>query len=108
MAIGYKTTHAATGRPTIGRSDRAGAVKRVRVQGHRRVSGQGSATEIVALVFMVMLVSATIFPSNAVEVPSVAELPTCQNRPSLEPPLMMLTSEALAVVSVLPIRNTPY
>jgi hypothetical protein len=62
--------------------------------------------EIVALVFMVRLVSATIFPSNAVEVPSVAELPTCQNRPSLEPSLMMLTSEALAVVSVLPIRNT--
>jgi len=41
-------------------------------------------------------------------VPSVAELPTCQNRPSCgeEPRLMKVTSDALAVVRVLPIRNT--
>ena len=32
-----------------------------------------------APVFIVMLVSARIFPANAVVVPRVAELPTCQN-----------------------------
>ena len=35
--------------------------------------------DMVAPVFTVMLVSARIFPANAVFVPSVAELPTCQN-----------------------------
>src|ERR1019366_387933 len=34
---------------------------------------------MLAPVFRVMLVSARIFPSNAVVVPRVAELPTCQN-----------------------------
>src|ERR1039458_7411898 len=33
---------------------------------------------MLALVFRVMLLSARIFPSNAVLVPRVAELPTCQ------------------------------
>jgi hypothetical protein len=38
-----------------------------------------------------------------VVVPSVAELPTCQNTLHWDPPLTMRTLEALAVVSVLPI-----
>ncbi len=41
---------------------------------------------IVAVVLRVMLASARIFPSNEVLVPSVAEVPTCQNTPSSEPP----------------------
>ena len=35
--------------------------------------------DTLAPVFRVMLVSARIFPANAVPVPRVAELPTCQN-----------------------------
>ena len=35
--------------------------------------------DTLAPVFRVMLVSARIFPTNVVVVPSVAELPTCQN-----------------------------
>ena len=35
--------------------------------------------DTLAPVFMVMLVSARIFPTNVVVVPRVAELPTCQN-----------------------------
>ena len=54
-----------------------------------------------------MLASARILPSKTDVVPRVAELPTCQNRPLseplFEPRLIMLTTEALAVVSVLPI-----
>src|ERR1700724_635348 len=57
----------------------------------------------LAPVFRVMLVSATMLPSSAVPVPRVAELPTCQKMPQLEPPLISSTDEALAVVSVLPI-----
>ena len=57
----------------------------------------------LAPVFMVMLVSARMFPRNEVVVPSVAELPTCQKRLQPEPPLMIFTDELLAVVSVLPI-----
>ena len=34
---------------------------------------------MLAPVFSVMLVSARMSPTNAVVVPSVAELPTCQN-----------------------------
>ena len=52
---------------------------------------------------MLMLVNARIFPANVVLVPSVAELPTCQYRPLSGPPLITLTDELLAVVSVLPI-----
>ena len=61
-----------------------------------------------APVFSVILASARIFPWNAVVVPSVAELPTCQNKLQavVEPPLVMRTDELLAVVSVLPIRKT--
>jgi len=57
----------------------------------------------VAPVVNVMLVSATMFPLNDVFVPSVAELPTCQNTLQSLPPLMTKTEELLAVVSVLPI-----
>ena len=60
---------------------------------------------IVAPVFKLMLVSARIFPSNAVLVPSVAELPTCQKMfASLiclpVRLLMKMIDEPLAVVSV--------
>ena len=51
---------------------------------------------------MVMLVLTSIVPTSAVPVPSVAELPTCQKTPQ-GPPLMIDTTELLAVVSVLPI-----
>jgi hypothetical protein len=59
--------------------------------------------DIVAPVFNVMLVRARMFPMNEVVVPRTAELPICQNTLQLEPPLIMLTEELLAVVSVLPI-----
>ena len=60
---------------------------------------------IVAPVVSVILVSARMCPSKAVFVPSVAELPTCQNTvlPGIAPPLIVTTDELLAVVSVLPI-----
>src|ERR1017187_8318806 len=63
---------------------------------------------MVAPVFRVMLLSARIFPRNAVVVPRVAELPTCQNMfgSVLGLPVRLLikiTDELLAVVSVLPI-----
>jgi hypothetical protein len=61
---------------------------------------------MLALVFSVMLVRARMFPANAVSVPSVAELPTCQNTLQLDPALLMRTLEWLAVVSVLPILKT--
>ena len=65
---------------------------------------------MVAVVLRVMLVSARIFPSNEVLVPSVAELPTSQNTPSSAPPcepkLITETDEPLAVVRVLPIWKT--
>src|SRR5687767_2335789 len=57
----------------------------------------------VAPVVTVMLASARMFPANDVVVPSVAELPTCQNVLLADAPLMRTTEEALAVVSVLPI-----
>ena len=53
-----------------------------------------------------MLASARMFPLKVVVVPSVAELPTCQNAPQDWPPLMKTTLEPLAVVSVLPIWKT--
>ena len=71
------------------------------------VSAKARPLSIVAPMLSVMLASASRFPSNAVVVPSVAELPTCQNSPlsvpPCEPTLIILTDEALAVVSVLPI-----
>src|SRR5512135_1967854 len=60
----------------------------------------------LAPVFSVMLVRARMLPLNAVPVPSVAELPTCQNALQFEPPLLKVTTELLAVVSVLPIWKT--
>ena len=56
-----------------------------------------------ALVVIVMLVNARIVPANDVDVPSVAELPTCQNTLHCDPPLIMATDEPLAVMSVLPV-----
>jgi hypothetical protein len=61
---------------------------------------------ISAPVSKVMLVSARIFPANAVVVPRTAELPTCQYTLSPSPPLATTTDEALAVVNVLPILKT--
>jgi hypothetical protein len=58
---------------------------------------------MLAPLFRAMLVSARILPLNAVVVPRVAELPTCQNTLQSEPPLIMRTDELLAVVSLLPI-----
>jgi hypothetical protein len=54
-------------------------------------------------VVTVILVYARIFPLNAVVVPSVAEVPTCQNTLQGEAPLIRTTDDADAVVSVLPI-----
>ena len=59
--------------------------------------------DILAPVFRVMLSRARILPRNAVPVPRVAELPTCQNTLQPEPLLIMTTDESLAVVSVVPI-----
>ena len=58
---------------------------------------------MLAPVFNVMLVSARMSPTNDVVVPSVAELPTCQNTLVPWPPLITLTLALLAVMSVLPI-----
>ena len=65
-------------------------------------------SSIDAPVSMVILVRARICPSKSVPVPSVAELPTCQNtlHPGIDPPLMVTTDAALAVVRVLPIWKT--
>ncbi len=79
------------------------------VECHSTIVARALPSRIVAPVFMVMLVSARICPSNAVVVPSVAELPTCQNtvHPGMElGSLIVTTDELLAVVSVLPIWNT--
>ncbi len=54
-------------------------------------------------VVSVSLARASRLPWNIVPVPSVAELPTCQNTLHAEAPLIRTTDEALAVVSVLPI-----
>ena len=45
-------------------------------------------------------------PTNVVVVPSVAELPTCQNTLQGSPPLMRLTVLAGAVMRVLAAWNT--
>src|SRR5687767_2987717 len=58
---------------------------------------------VPAPVVTVMLCKARMLPANAVPVPSVAELPTCQNTLQELPPLITFTREALAVVKVLPI-----
>jgi hypothetical protein len=51
----------------------------------------------VAPVFILMLASARMFPSNALYVPIVAELPTFQNIPAPGPVLITLTLELDAV-----------
>jgi hypothetical protein len=58
---------------------------------------------MLAPVFKVMLADARMLPTNAVPVPRVAELPTCQNTLQSCPPLTICTTAALAVVSVVPI-----
>ena len=62
--------------------------------------------EIVAPVVTVMLVRARMFPENRVSVPSVAELPICQNTLHRDAILVRETLELLAVVSVLLIWKT--
>src|SRR5581483_7191454 len=52
-----------------------------------------------APVVRVMLVSARMFPTKLVPVPSVAELPTCQNTLQSLPPSITWTDELLAFVS---------
>ena len=65
-----------------------------------------AAPNIVALVVNVMLASATILPRKAVAVPRVAEAPTCHHTLQDLAPLITLTDEPDAVVSVLPIWKT--
>jgi hypothetical protein len=57
-------------------------------------------------VLMVMLAWAMMFPAILVPVPSVAELPTCQNTFPPQRLLSTMTAELVAVVSVLPILKT--
>ncbi len=57
----------------------------------------------LALVFSVILASASTLPMKAVFVPSVAALPTCQNTLQLDAPLIRSTEALLAVVRVLPV-----
>src|SRR4029078_8497807 len=57
----------------------------------------------LAPVVMVMLVSARMLPTSEVEVPTVADEPTCQNTLHGDPLPLMITDELEAVVSVLPI-----
>lgn len=57
----------------------------------------------VALVFIVMLVSAKMFPAIAVVVSIVAELVTCHHTPQAEAPPCRTTDEPGAVVSELAI-----
>ena len=61
---------------------------------------------MLAPVFRVTLVCARMSPANDVVVPSVAELPTLQNTLPPCAPLISETTEALAVVSVLPMLKT--
>ena len=61
---------------------------------------------MLAPLFIVILVSARIFPLNVVVVPRVAELPTCQYTFLSVRLLVKTTEELLAVVSVLPIWKT--
>ncbi len=59
-----------------------------------------------APLFTEMLVSASTLPWNAVVVPMVAELPTCQKTLHGEAPLISTTELSDAVVSVEPIMKT--
>ncbi len=62
--------------------------------------------DTVAPVFKVMLVSARMLPEKAVVVPSVAELPICQNALHGAPPLVTNTEEPVAVVIALATLKT--
>jgi hypothetical protein len=66
------------------------------------VSAQAAPQVIVAPVSSVTLASARMSPVNDAAVPRVAELPTLQNTLPPCAPLISVTVEALAVVSVLP------
>ena len=66
------------------------------------VLAQAAPQVILAPVFSVMLLFARMSPANNVVVPSVAELPILQNTLPPCAPLISETTEALAVVSVLP------
>ena len=57
-------------------------------------------------VVIVMEEKAMMVPWKAVFVPNVAELPTCQKTLPADAPLVNVTLELLAVVSVLPIWKT--
>ena len=69
------------------------------------VSANSRPSRSVAPVFAVMEALARMFPSKAVAVPSVAELPICQKTfaPGAEPPLMVTTELFAAVVRAEPI-----
>ena len=88
VAIVIKLKAAAVaGAAVAGAADRADVTDDVGIHRHRASLRKALPFRMVAVVLRVMLASARIFPSNAVPVPSVAELPTCQNTPSSEPPL---------------------
>jgi hypothetical protein len=63
--------------------------------------------KILPMIFVpvvtVMLARARMFPLNMVLVPKVADFPICQKTLHGFPPLVIITDEALAVVSVLAI-----
>jgi hypothetical protein len=61
--------------------------------------------DTLAPVVRVMLAAARISPKNAVPVPIVAELPTCQNTLKVAEGLITITDEPVAVVRVLAIWN---
>src|SRR5579864_1755002 len=63
------------------------------------VRARAAPQVMLAVVSRVMLVSARIVPANAVLVPRVAELPTCQNTFLSTRPLVKTTDELLPVVS---------
>ena len=73
----------------------------VGVEGDRPVAGQHAAVD-GAPVFAVTEVSARTVPTNCVPVPSVAELPTCQNTLHGSAPLIRLTVLSDAVIRVVP------
>jgi len=62
--------------------------------------------DVLAPVVKVMLVRARMFPARLEPVPSVAELPTCQNRLQPEALFVKKIRELEAVVNVLPILKT--
>ena len=75
------------------------------------VCARARPLSMIAPVSRVMLADARMLPSKAVVVPRVAELPTCQNRPSSEPLFRTHVDDflpsTLAVVSrCMPIWNT--